>query len=342
MLVAMLGVGRRHFNCGCGVELVECEAGVWFGRLVVWLFGGLTETGQMKVDRTRRRGVFDWWGGRRSAVVLVMTMLIVCLFDSSQGRAGEETPELSQLLKTFVDELVAITPGEGKFPAEVVVPFNGDVVDGKPKTFRLEHPFAIAKYEVPQNLYEAVMGANPSKWTGARNSVEMMTWGEAREFCIKLTQQLRDAKLIADTEEIRLPTEVEWEYCCRAGTDTAYSFGDAAQGKEDEGTKASLLDEYAWHTGNAAGNDPPVGALKPNPWGLYDMHGYLWEFCSDPWSDEVTSGAGGANEEAERIVVRGGSWKDRFEKLTSASRRGFAVDARDDAVGLRCVRASVR
>ena len=274
--------------------------------------------------------------------MLCVAGLLFSSFVAAEGRAADAENGLPTLLKTFVGELVAITPGEGKFPAEVVVPFNGDVVDGKPKTFRLEHPFAIAKYEVPQNLYEAVMGKNPSKWTGARNSVEMMTWAEAREFCRTLTQQLRDAKLIAESEEIRMPTEIEWEYCCRAGTDTAYSFGDAAQGKGDEGTKASLLDEYAWHTGNAAGNDPPVGALKPNPWGLYDMHGYLWEFCSDPWSDEVTSGAQDANDEAERIVIRGGSWKDRFEKLTSASRRGFAVEARDDAVGLRCVRASVR
>jgi formylglycine-generating enzyme required for sulfatase activity len=202
--------------------------------------------------------------------------------------------------------------------------------------------FAIAKYEVPQNLYTAVMGANPSKWTGPRNSVEMMTWTEAREFCTRLTQALREAGLIEKTEEIRLPTEVEWEYCCRAGTDTAYSFGDRAQAEGDEGNKATLLDKHAWHTGNAAGNDPPVGALAPNPWGLYDVHGYLWEFCSDPWSEKVTDGRTDAKSPPERIVIRGGSWKDRYEKLTSASRRAFAVDARDDAVGLRCVRASVK
>lgn len=257
------------------------------------------------------------------------------------GARGADEAEVSMLLKTFVEELVPIMPGEGEFPAELVTPFNGDVVDGQARKFKLEQPFAMAKYEVPQNLYTAVMGSNPSKWTGPRNSAEMMTWSEAREFCTKLTALLRESQLITADEEIRLPTEVEWEYCCRAGTDTAYSFGDRAQAEGDDGNTAKLLDAYAWHTGNAAGNDPPVGALKPNPWGLYDVHGYLWEFCSDGWSAQL----GGAKEiglGADRVVIRGGSWKDRHEKLTSASRRAMGAEERDDAVGFRCVRAVAR
>ena len=82
------------------------------------------------------------------------------------------------------------------------------------------------------------------------------------------------------------PAKAEWEYCCRAGTTTKYSFGDEAQKPGDVTPKATLLGEYGWHTGNAAGNDPPVGALKPNPWGLYDMHGYLWEFTADGWNPD--------------------------------------------------------
>jgi formylglycine-generating enzyme required for sulfatase activity len=262
--------------------------------------------------------------------------------NAGKSASAADDPELAQLLKTFVDELVPITPGIEKFPATLVVPFSGDVVDGQPKTFKLDEPFAIAKYEVPQNLYAAVMGSNPSKWTGPRNSVEMMTWNEANQFCEKLTELLRKSKLIEETEEIRLPTEIEWEYCCRAGTDTAYSFGDRAQADGDADKIATILNQYGWHTGNAAGNDPPVGALKPNPWGLYDLHGYLWEFCSDPWSAEVVDNATDPQLFSDRIVIRGGSWKDRFEKLTSASRREFAIDARDDAVGIRCVRAKVQ
>ena len=117
------------------------------------------------------------------------------------------------------------------------------------------------------------MGTNPSLWTGARNSVEMLSFDEAVRFCQKATELMRAANLINENQVIRLPSEAEWEYVARAGTTTAYSFGD----------EVAKLDEYGWHTGNASGNDPPVGAKKPNEWGLYDVHGYLWEWCSDQW-----------------------------------------------------------
>src|SRR5690606_26052424 len=199
--------------------------------------------------------------------------------------------------------------------------------------------------EVPQNLYEAVMGDNPSRWKGPRNSAEMMTWQQANSFCETITQRLQKATLIGADEVIRLPSEAEWEYCCRAGTTTAYSFGDKATAAGDTGNQASLLDPYAWHTGNAAGNDPAVGALKPNAWGLYDMHGYLREFTADVWHADYTGAPtdGGARPSAvgkslRQIVVRGGSWKDPWPDLRSASRRPFEVSGRDDAVGFRCVR----
>ena len=118
----------------------------------------------------------------------------------------------------------------------------------------------------------------------------------------------------------------------------AYSFGDSTQ---------EQLGEYAWFTGNAKGNDPPVGAKKPNPWKLYDVHGYLWEWCADRWHDgngggpadgrPVTSGG-----DATFGVLRGGSWKDPAEALTSRYRRVARRSLRDDAVGLRCVLATER
>ena len=193
--------------------------------------------------------------------------------------------EPAPVLKLFRDEFVAVPEG--------------------PK---------VAKHEVTQELWEAVLGENPSKWKGKRNSVEWLSYTEAVAFCAKATTLLRAAKLIGDAEEVRLPTEAEWEKFARAGTSTAYSFGDDPKD----------LDAHAWHTGNAAGNDPPVGAKKPNPWGLYDVHGYLWEWCS--------TADGGA-------VLRGGSWKDKAEKLTSAFRRPVPKELKDDAVGLRCVLA---
>ena len=114
-----------------------------------------------------------------------------------------------------------------------------------------------------------------------------MSWDEANDFCRKITTRLRAAQLIKADEVIRLPSESEWEYCCRAGTTTTYSFGDAAQDKGDAGPKATLLEAYGWHTGNAAGNDPAVGVLKPNPWGLYDMYGNVAEWCLDAYRPDA-------------------------------------------------------
>jgi formylglycine-generating enzyme required for sulfatase activity len=174
----------------------------------------------------------------------------------------------------------------------------------------------------------------------------MFSFEDAKRFCTKITALLRQAKLLGNDEEIRLPTEAEWEYCCRSGSTTAYSFGDSAVKPGDAGPKASLLDEYGWHTGNAAGNDPPVGAKMPNIWGLFDMHGYLWEFVSDAWHENYEGAPAdgrswSSDERPPQHVIRGGSWKDRFESLRSAVRRPIAADATDDAVGLRCVKVKV-
>lgn len=281
-----------------------------------------------------------------AAFVLACTLVSVASIEAAPPAEANREQTKSALLRRFVEEMVEITPGKGKFPSE----FEMGSAEGPPEerpahNVTLRQSFWMGTYEVPQNLYEAVMGENPSRWPGPRNSVERMTWFDANEFCKRITRALRDAKLIDAEEEIRLPTEVEWEYCCRAGTKTAYSFGDVAQGPGDVSPKASLLDPYAWHTGNAAGNDPPVGALKPNPWGLYDMHGYLWEFCRDDWygSYEQVPDKNRVRKEpeSETCVIRGGSWKDAFPALTSTARRGFSKQGRDDAIGFRCVRARV-
>ena len=258
-------------------------------------------------------------------------------------------PSKAELLKRFNDEFVEIAPGEKSRDGSITFPSkfrmgSDQAASEKPAhEVTLKHRFAIAKYEVPQNLYEAVMGANPSKWKGPRNSVEMFSWNEAHAFCFTLTQLLQDANLLGADEVIRLPSEAEWEYCCRAGTATVYSFGDEAKKPGDEDKIASILNEYGWHTGNAAGNDPPVGAKKPNAWGLYDMHGYLWEFCEDSWHDNYegapTDGRAWTDIPPRKIVLRSGSWKDRFSMLTSSARKSFAALDTDDAIGLRCVKA---
>lgn len=226
-------------------------------------------------------------------------------------------PSETQLLKTFRSEFVAISPGTGPFP-------KTQKLGVRLKSFEFSDKFEISKFETTQELWEAIMGSNPSRWKGKRNSVENLTYAEVREFCRKATDKLRELKLIDSNESVRLPTETEWEYCTRAGTESEYSFEDPTK-----------LSDYAWHTGNAAGNDPPVGAKKPNPWGLYDVHGYLWEWCQGDFKEELDEASD--QETADVGVIRGGSWKDQAMFLQSSSRRLWSRDQRDDAVGFRCV-----
>ncbi len=282
-------------------------------------------------------------------------MLMLCGVVSFPATAGEKevgasvTEKASQLelLKRFDSEFVEITPGQGTFPASFSMGSPDGPANERPvHVVTLKNSFWIARYEVPQNLYEAVMDRNPSAWKGPRNSVEMVTWQEAVQFCRETTKRMRAAKLMDDEVEIRLPCEGEWEYCCRAGTATAYSFGEQATAPGDSGNAASLLDPYAWHTGNAAGNDPPVGAKKPNAWGIYDMHGYLWEYVADSWHESYEGAPVGAVRwESERVqqprVMRGGSWRDRHELLRSTTRWPIPDHAKSDAVGFRCVKVKV-
>src|SRR5262249_15577795 len=203
----------------------------------------------------------------------------------------------------------------------------------KPATkITLKKPFAIAKYEVTQELYQFVMGKNPAKWRGRRNSVEMVTWDDANTFCTKVTELMRKAKLLGDKEVIRLPSEAEWEYACRAGTKTAYSFGEVKD-----------IGEYSWYDENSPGNDPPVGQKKANPWGLHDVHGYVSEWCADAWHDTLkdvpTDGSALEKKDEKDRVIRGGSFADAAEKHRSAYRDHKPKDHKSDRIGFRCVKA---
>jgi len=287
---------------------------------------------------------------RRQVLVFSLT-LVVSLFSMLESRGFSQDDQAAganvELLTIFQKEFVEITPGKGKFPESFQMGSEtGPATEQPQHKVTLAKPFAIAKYEVPQNLFEAVTGSNPSRWKGKRNSTEMMTFAQAIAFCKKATTQMRALKLIGADEEIRLPTEAEWEYCCRAGTTTAYSFGDEATAANDIGNLATKLNDFAWHTGNAAGNDPEVGVLKPNPWGLYDMHGYLWEYVSDEWHEDYKQapedGSSWTSPENNGArVLRSGSWKDRYPSLRSSARRKLEATEKGDEIGFRCVKAKV-
>lgn len=144
--------------------------------------------------------------------------------------------------------------------------------------------FKIGKYPITQEQYQAVMGTNPSHFQGnPQNPVERVSYNDAVAFCEKLSKMT--------DKNYRLPTESEWEYACRAGTTTDYCFGN----------DANQLEDYAWYYDNSEGTTHPVGLKLPNNWGLYDMHGNIWEYC-------------------QKGVNRGGSWGDISGFCRSATR----------------------
>ena len=157
--------------------------------------------------------------------------------------------------------------------------------------------FGIGAYEVTQAQYEAIMGTNPSHFQGTgkeNNPVEMVTWYDARAFCTALSAQTG--------RTFTLPSEAQWEYACRAGTTTLYSFGDSD----------ALLGNYAWWDGNANGRTHPVGKKLPNAWGIYDMLGNVWEWCLDSKHDNYTGapndGSAWEPDTGSDRIFRGGGW----------------------------------
>jgi formylglycine-generating enzyme required for sulfatase activity len=133
--------------------------------------------------------------------------------------------------------------------------------------------------------------------------VEFVTWNEATAFCATLTARQREAGRIPAGSSYRLPTEAEWAYACRALTSTRFSYGDDPA--------ISLLTNYAWYGDNSGDQTHAVGQKLPNPWGLHDLHGNVWEFCQDWWADSLPGGRvvdpqGPATGSLR--VIRGGSW----------------------------------
>ena len=205
----------------------------------------------------------------------------------------------------------------------------------------LTKPFWLGKTEVTQGQWQAVMGTEPWKRKPRKykqnveivkeNAASCVDWDAATAFCQKLTDLERKAGKLKADESYRLPTEAEWEYACRAGTTTAFSFGD------DE----KQLGEYAWFKGNTKNEQyaHKVGMKKPNPWGLYDMHGNVREWCSDGYGDELSGGAdpvdpGGSSYRGHH----GGSWWSYPGDCRSVY-RNFNVPSYRDYLGFRVARS---
>ena len=278
----------------------------------------------------------------RWAAVLAAALLAAPGLDS---KGSEPIPkEITIQIGENVSMKLALIPA-GKFMMGSPDSEKGHLLRESPQhEVTISKPFYMGATEVTQAQYEAVMGTNPSHFKGATNPVDMVSWNDATEFCKKLSEKTRQA--------VRLPTEAEWEYACRGGSKTAFCFGDAEEG----------LGDYAWYSANSGETTHPVGQKKPNAWGLYDMHGNVWEWCSDWFGEEYAAGqaadpAGPATgtlhgtsggvvglviaeppgpEKGSLRVLRGGGWFSLFPQYyRSAYRYGNLPDFRFFHFGFR-------
>ena len=189
----------------------------------------------------------------------------------------------------------------------------------------ISKPFYMGKYEVTQRQYYIVAKSKPSEFKQDDGPVETVSWGQADSFCKKLGK-IRG-------ESFRLPTEAEWEYACRAGSQSRFYFGDDPA--------YSMIEQYAWCSKNSDSETHPVGQKKPNSFGLYDMHGNVWEWCSDYYAadyyhDSVSIDPIGALYGKSR-VIRGGGWFRSARYCRSANRSGLEPVYVRDHLGFRVV-----
>ena len=263
--------------------------------------------------------------------------------DSNQRKSSP--PSLSQegtdFYGSWIDpkaRFVWINPGtfqmgsiEGTDPDR----YNDEV----PHRVTLTRGFWLLDHEVTQREYEWVMGNNPSRFTGdAAHPVEQVSWDDAVAFCKRLTDLDRSLKRIGLDQAYRLPTEAEWEYAARAGSTGARYTVDGLG-------PADSLNEIAWWMRNSNSKKHAVRGKKPNAWGLYDMLGNVWEWCSDWYGDypsgDVTDPKG--PDSGPGHVQRGGSYYDDDRpKFRSASRAYSKANTRSDETGFRPVLSPVR
>ena len=222
-------------------------------------------------------------------------------------------------------EFVYIEPGSFYMGSTV-----GDSDEKPVHQVTITQGFYMGKYEVTQKQWVEIMGSNPSNFKGDNRPVETVSWNDIQTFISKLNEKEGGTKY-------RLPTEAEWEYCAQAGT-----------AKNGEGPKwhfgniESSLVNYAWYSSNSGGQTKDVGQKKPNKYGLYDVHGNVWEWVQDWYDSNYYSSSPKTDSKGPSSgsyrVSRGGSWDDDAEYTRSANRGSIIPEGRFSNLGFRLVR----
>jgi serine/threonine-protein kinase len=263
----------------------------------------------------------------------LVVLLIVHARPDGKPRPGTDVktvPETAKVITNSIGmKLRLIPPGKfamGSLPNEV----GRRADEGPQHNVTISRPYYIGVYEVTQQQYAAVMGTNPAVFGktnggGPDHPVENVHWHDAVAFCQKLTDSTAEKSA---GRSYRLPTEAEWEYACRAGSQTPYYFESAAE-----------LPKHAWYSPTANARTHPVGKCEPNPWGLYDMYGNVWEWCSDYYAPYTPADAIDPTGVATGTmhVFRGGAWNDVASDMRSAHRWHFGVGSAQFNIGFRVV-----
>ena len=333
-LARLLGLCDEHLEC---VVLNACYSDIQGNAIAAYIPITIGSRDQI-ADRVAikfAQGFYDAIGAGRSYEKAFQWGQVAIEFDLANQEAakilvlrkkGETTPtpnpsqEGNGATRNRAGETRSLDLGNGVSLTLVYIPggtFWMGSKDDDPEAYDDEKPrhqvtlpaFWMGETPVTQGQYQAVMGSNPSHFQGdLHRPVELVSWNDADRFCQELSRKLSQ-------EIISLPSESQWEYACRGGTDTRYFFGD----------DAAQLGNYAWYYGNSGNETHPVKQKKPNAWGLYDMHGNVWEWCADQWHDNYqgapTDGSAWLfSDESKDRLLRGGSWDDGAKYCRSAYR----------------------
>lgn len=255
-----------------------------------------------------------------AAVVIALAVILAVVTGQHSEDSAAGKPQT--VTNSVGIELVAIPGGSFSMGGK---PADGVANELPPHPVRVA-PFFLGKYEVTQAQWQAVMGNNPSSYKHPQRPVDQVTWLEAQSFVDRLNR-------LEGTSLYRLPSEAEWEYAARAGTTTKWFFGD------DE----SLLGRFAWFGQQGDAGTQVVGRGAPNPLGLFDMYGNVWEWVQDCWHDnyqgaphEGTIWSGG---DCSLRMLRGGGWNSPAAYARSAVRGSYSPQLNDPDNGFRIARS---
>jgi len=272
-----------------------------------WFIGGLTLTWSLRNIDKRKTDV-------KSPNLCLLFLIVMPLLLLAQNRDVQSKTSRSNSIGM---EFVLIQPGTFQMGS-----VDGDADEKPIHPVTISKPFTIGKYEVTQKQWRDIMGTNPSRYRGDNRPVESVSWDDVQDFIRKLNVK-------EGTTKYRLPTEAEWEFAARGGTQS-HGFKFAG---------SSNVADVAVHSENAGGETKPVGSKRPNELDIYDMSGNVWEWCSD-WKDDYGRSAerdpGGPTSGSYR-VLRGGSFLDYDSNCRVAGRSSGNPNARYRADGFRCV-----